>query len=194
MSPEETSTKEKILATTVQLLFKGAPESFTTRDIAAAAGVNTAAINYHFKSKDDLIEEAIYSASATSFSQGLSILRDASLPPRDRLRRFYEAYAMGLVEYKWITRTAFRDFLMKDRGSSRYEALLKEMVSETARLIRESGWGESGERATALVSGVCFPFLIMGSLSGIGEVDFTNPEARNRFIGVLVDTVAPKKQ
>src|SRR5512146_3225307 len=107
MSPEEASTKERILKTAVALLFKSGPESFTTRTIAQEAGVNAAAINYHFKSKENLLEEAVVAAAAHACAAGLAIPRDAALPPRERLTRFDQGYAMGLVEYKWITRTAF---------------------------------------------------------------------------------------
>ncbi len=194
MSPEEASTKERILKTAAALLFKGGPESFTTRTLAQEAGVNTAAINYHFKSKENLIEEAVYTASARAFSAGLAILRDVSIQPRERLTRFYQGYAMGLVEYKWITRTAFRDFIMRDRGGSRYEGLLQEMVTETAALIKGADAGESREKAMALLSAVCFPFLMMGSLAGIGSFDFGNQDERNRYIGLLVDSVAGNKE
>ena len=194
MSPEEESTREKILKAAVGFLFKSGLESFTTRNIAREAGVNTAAINYHFKSKENLIEEAIYAASATAFSQGLAILKDVSLPPGERLRRFYVGYSMGLVEFKWITRSAFRVFLMNERGDTRYMGLLREMVAETAHVLGEAGAEENEQKAMALVSGVCFPFLIMGSLPGIGSFDFGNPEMRNRYIGLLVDTVALEKE
>jgi AcrR family transcriptional regulator len=194
MSPEEASTRNRILKAAVRLLFKGEPENFTTRDIAQEAGVNAAAINYHFQSKENLVEEAVFAASAKAFSQGLAILKETSLPPRERLRKFYEGYSMGLVEFKWITRTAFRDFLMNERGSGRYVGLLRDMVAETAHLIRETGAAESEQKAMALISGVCFPFLMMGSLAGIGAFDFGNPDLRNRYIGLLVDTVAPEKE
>jgi AcrR family transcriptional regulator len=53
-------TKEQILDATVKLLVESSdPESITVRDIAAAAGVQLAMINYYFHSKDELLYQAV---------------------------------------------------------------------------------------------------------------------------------------
>ena len=51
MEPEDTKTRDKVLKTTVRLLAKSKPAKLTIRQIAAGAGVNVAAINYHFAAK-----------------------------------------------------------------------------------------------------------------------------------------------
>jgi len=52
--------KEQILDATVKLLLDSKdPESITVRDIAAAAGVQLAMINYYFHSKDELLYQAV---------------------------------------------------------------------------------------------------------------------------------------
>ena len=49
----------------------------TLRDIVASAGVNLAAVNYHFGSKDELIAELFVSRSLALNSERLSELRAA---------------------------------------------------------------------------------------------------------------------
>lgn len=51
------STKERILEVTERLVAERGFESVTLRDITGAAGVNVAAVNYHFGSKEKLFEE-----------------------------------------------------------------------------------------------------------------------------------------
>ncbi len=57
MSSGKVTTKERILASTEKLLAENGFESVSLRDITNAAGVNVAAVNYHFGSKEKLFEE-----------------------------------------------------------------------------------------------------------------------------------------
>lgn len=54
-----TSTRDRILATAEQLFAEAGIGATSLRTITAAAGVNLAAVNYHFGSKDALVE-AVY--------------------------------------------------------------------------------------------------------------------------------------
>ena len=57
---EQVDTKDKLLQATVDLLMaSNRPEKITARQIAQAAGVNLAMINYCYQSKDQLMDEAI---------------------------------------------------------------------------------------------------------------------------------------
>lgn len=51
----EGSTKDRILDAAERLLAKRGLDATSLRDITSAAGVNLAAVNYHFRSKDELI-------------------------------------------------------------------------------------------------------------------------------------------
>lgn len=54
MTQEEKTTKQKILEVSNDLFAKNGFSETSVREIAAKAGVNIAAINYHFKSKETL--------------------------------------------------------------------------------------------------------------------------------------------
>ena len=53
------STKEKILAAAELLFAQKGPDAASMRDIAKAAGVNLAAINYHFINKENLLKASV---------------------------------------------------------------------------------------------------------------------------------------
>ena len=57
MLAERQTTKSLILATTECLIAEHGFESVSLRDITTGAGVNVAAVNYHFGSKEKLFEE-----------------------------------------------------------------------------------------------------------------------------------------
>ncbi len=60
MGTKKEDTKKKILESTIQLLEKFEnPEDITIRRIAETAGIGVGLINYHFGSRDKLINEAI---------------------------------------------------------------------------------------------------------------------------------------
>lgn len=56
------STKERILAATIELLERDGWDSVTVRKIGAEAGVNIALVNYHFGSKENLKLAALEAA------------------------------------------------------------------------------------------------------------------------------------
>lgn len=58
-SPDEASTRERLLLKAAELFAQLGFESVSMRDLTRAAGVNLAAVNYHFGSKEALIEEVV---------------------------------------------------------------------------------------------------------------------------------------
>jgi AcrR family transcriptional regulator len=59
MTEEARSTKDRILDAAETLLGERGPGETSLRDITAAAGVNLAAVNYHFQSKDALLRAVV---------------------------------------------------------------------------------------------------------------------------------------
>ena len=57
----EGSTRERILGAAVAVIEREGAERTTVRTIAAEAGVNVAAISYHYRSKEELMEAAVVS-------------------------------------------------------------------------------------------------------------------------------------
>jgi AcrR family transcriptional regulator len=91
-----TATKDRILAAAEHLFANSGFEATSLRDITTAAGVNLAAVNYHFRSKDDLIRAV--------FERRLRPINQARL---ERLRGYMETVGSGPVELEPV----FRAFL-----------------------------------------------------------------------------------
>ncbi|MCX7027421.1 MAG: TetR/AcrR family transcriptional regulator [Spirochaetes bacterium] len=57
----EGTTRERILGAAIAVIEREGTDKATVRAIAAEAGVNVAAINYHYRSKEELMEAAVVS-------------------------------------------------------------------------------------------------------------------------------------
>jgi multidrug efflux system outer membrane protein len=57
--PDEASTRERLLIKAAELFALRGFESVSLRDLTRAAGVNLAAVNYHFGSKEALVDEVV---------------------------------------------------------------------------------------------------------------------------------------
>jgi len=137
--------KEQILDATVKLLKASKdPESITVRDIAAAAGVQLAMINYYFRSKDELLYQAVGVLRNKMAGDWLSVKsRHKKMNPYMRFREMLIALCDMSVRYSRYMRFTVE-----------YELTKAEIVSPryTLPLIREIYRGkrpETGIRITA---------------------------------------------
>ena len=199
---EDLPTRGRILDATVKLLYGSHPRELTTRRIAGEAGVNIAAINYHFRSKDELIDEAVRAATATAFEMGMKVLRAPGKPAEERLRNFLAGYATGLVKFPGLTRNAWLAFFQKEGGETFYGRFMKEMLESIGEVIAEiqraagardgggAGAQESGAAALMVISCVIFPFLVSRTIRDAGSVDYEDDEARGRYIDTALAMLA----
>jgi AcrR family transcriptional regulator len=186
----DATTQGKILDATVKLLFTTAPSELTTRRIAREAQVNIAAINYHFRSKDELVNRAMEAATAKAFEMGVSVLRAPGKPPRERLLDFLSGYAYGLVKFPGLTRTAFLGLFRKEDSETFYGRLMKEMVGKVGQVIAEAAGSGAAQDSTAtalmVLSCVIFPFLVSNTMREAGAVDYVDDDARMRYIDMAL--------
>jgi AcrR family transcriptional regulator len=95
------STSERILDAAERLFAVQGFEATSIRDITALAGVNLAAVNYHFQNKDSLIHSVITRRLAMVNDQRLTLLRaviqEAGNDP-PRLDGILDAFARPMME------------------------------------------------------------------------------------------------
>jgi AcrR family transcriptional regulator len=121
-------TKEQILNTTVKLLSTSKdPESITVRDIAEAAGVQLAMINYYFHSKDELLYQAVNILRSKMAGDWLSV--------KDKEKNAYMRFREMLISLCGMS-VKYSKYM---RLTVEYELTKAEIVStqKTLPLIRE---------------------------------------------------------
>lgn len=83
------ATRTKILQATAELIAEAGWSGFSTRDIAARAGVTQGIVSYHWRSKDDLVREAALASCAETLAPASDALRRAP-SVRNALERMLE--------------------------------------------------------------------------------------------------------
>lgn len=79
------------------LFMKKGMAQVSVRDIAEKAGINIAALNYHFKSKESLFE-MIFDHVMSTAVPALQEILDSEMPIEDKIRRYINAYFGMLVK------------------------------------------------------------------------------------------------
>jgi AcrR family transcriptional regulator len=95
------STKQLQLLDTAEMLFsrKGF-DGTSVRDIAEAAGINTAMISYYFGSKEKLMEEIFERKSMNIREKVDNLLKDDSLDPFQKIYSLVDEFIDGILARK----------------------------------------------------------------------------------------------
>lgn len=138
----EIKKKEQILKATLDLIKSEGFEGVTIRKIASVANVNVALINYHFGSKNKLINEVIL-ILVDSMRESFVILDDDSVKPRERLKRFLLQYVDIYHQYPFIIRRllsqeeivfeSHKEFVtfIKGIGLKKVQTTIEQLTGET---------------------------------------------------------------
>src|SRR5436309_2575270 len=96
MIEQRVDTKTKILDAAENLFGHNGFEATSLRDITAAAAVNLAAVNYHFQSKDSLIDALIQRRIEPINRRRMAMLDEAG--PNPSIEQIVEAFVLPLLE------------------------------------------------------------------------------------------------
>lgn len=104
-------TKSKILEAAGHLIAQNGFAQTTNKQIAKAAAVDLAAINYHFDGRDGLYKAVLAEAHTHYIDEKrLAELVDSSVPPTRKLEIFYETLISKLVEQDvWHSKVFIRE-------------------------------------------------------------------------------------
>lgn len=90
-------TKTRILDAAEKLFGEKGFDATSLRDITAEADVNLAAVNYHFQSKESLIDATVMRRAGPLSEKRLAMLEAAG--PRPSVEQIVEAFVGPVIEY-----------------------------------------------------------------------------------------------
>ena len=193
MTKRDTETREKIIEVTTQLIREhGGTESMTTRDIAARAGVGVGLVNYHFQTKEhllDLCTQKIISRVIDGFDAFVGSL---DMPPVDKLRFLLKENMRFLTANPGISRASIlHDIHTPGDGDNTAQTLRAYLP-----VVREAcGAGTDEAHVLAVTHSLIFTLQILFLRGSIGAqtsgCDPADPEQRDRFIDTLIDRFFP---
>ncbi len=125
MSNEDGSVQGKIIEATVECIEREGIQSVTIRKIAKLAGVNSAAINYYFRSKEKLVEEVMRNTVEHVFEDWREIINDESRSVRERLFLLFTDYMEGAIMYPGI----FKAHMWEPLINNNYDALFVKLLN-----------------------------------------------------------------
>lgn len=192
---EALSTPEQILLAAIECMERDGMEGMTVRGIAAVAGVNVAAISYHYGGKEALMEAALERTLHNAFS--LEEL-DALLAEGVSLRLALGAYLVqflgdalnwpGLMEahlHDPLTRGVYPERLVR-----RMTAMLGRFGDLVAPLMPDRDAGERARGVVQFWSAVLLPILLPGLFAGAG-VDLKDEAGRRAYVSNLLGRFFP---
>jgi AcrR family transcriptional regulator len=130
----ELPPEDRIVMTTIFCLEKFGVTGTTVRRIADAAGVNVAAINYYFGSKDRLLELVFARTLEEAFPKALRELKefierhDGDIPTGTYA--FFHDHLRHVFNYPRIAVAQLQDALLRQDYSSRAVAEMRKFVDE----------------------------------------------------------------
>ena len=147
MTASQCSTRERILGAAETLFAQHGFAGASLRQVTAAANVNLAAVNYHFGSKDNLVEEVFRRRLDELNARRLDALARALDAPQPTLERVLAAYIRPPLELSLdhdgghaFMRVLARAFAEHDERlrkflSDNYGHVLREFAAAFSRLL-----------------------------------------------------------
>jgi AcrR family transcriptional regulator len=137
--------RERIVYGTMICLERDGMDALTVRAIAREAGVNVAAVNYYFGSKERLLEEVRTRQLAAGFSDPVghldAMLAIPDLTEAEALQQFLAGFIRDMAQYPRTTEAYLHDALTRqDYGGPTFVALngfLEDFLVRTRDLLAE---------------------------------------------------------
>ena len=189
MNEKTTSVEQKIISATIDCIEKYGISGATNRQIAQVAGVNIAAINYYFRSKDALIQRCMEITMKNAFD-----LTDFPLMPetsaQDRCMAIIDNLIEGGFRFPGLSKAHFYTLL----AEGQYDPLLVKYVNQfidelTHDLLDHGCTLDESEIKIALiqiVSAVMQAILAPELFEQHQGIDFHSVETRHNYVKRLV--------
>ncbi|NLA10697.1 MAG: TetR/AcrR family transcriptional regulator [Firmicutes bacterium] len=193
MNREKLDTRSRIMKTAVEIIGREGNLNVTIREIAERAGVNIAAINYHFSSKENLIEE-VERVTMEQIQLIYNRLIDDKETPRERLMAWADELMCYLIEYPGVIYMIGARILQSENKSAGLAEYLSTADIRLNPVVQElTGISEQkllSFKALQLLSGVAYPTLIYsGTKKALGQI-ISNARVRKNYLISLIDSLA----
>jgi AcrR family transcriptional regulator len=190
MEDQTMTPEEKIIQATIECIEQYGLQGATNRRIAAQAGVNIAAINYYFRSKETLMKRVMKTTLDNAFDwEDFEDLPSST--PQERCTAIFEDLIQGGCNFPGLTRAHFYAVLSEGRTDSEAANRLNDFVSQLAVDLRQRGIALAEEdlylAVTEITAAVILMIMVPDLFQQSTGLDLCNPEARHRFVSRLVN-------
>src|SRR5215475_10036417 len=133
------SNREDILNAGLKVMFRSGYQGASVRDICAAAGAPQGSFTNHFRSKEAFAQEVLDRYFANTKRLVSEVLKDKSLTPRQRLKRYLDIISGRLEGAQWNRGCLIGDLSLEaSLQSKRLRKRLEEIFCEWRMPFAES--------------------------------------------------------
>jgi AcrR family transcriptional regulator len=186
MSPKDIETREKLIQVAQDLLNEEEQvHKITARRITERAGVGLGSINYHFQSKDNLLNEAVARIMGDVADQWLAAIPDEQMDPKTQLRRLLKETSNVAAKYPQLSKVSISYAL--NHGGFDVQLMILPLLREIF-----------GQRKTELeIKLAAFQIIAAMQVGFLHEVEFrryvgvdiTQPSIRDQIIDLFIDNL-----
>lgn len=187
--PAALTIREHILDRTIYLMGVRGTTEVSVREIAKEAGVNVAAVNYYFSSKEQMLSQ-MADRFLHGFDEVMKLLETPGVPAEERLRRWASEVMYFLADYPGVLALMQRQMAVEPLNP--FGAALRTAVTTAVRrltaTLKEIVKGDGARIAfklTLLISALAGPFP---QASGRNRDQTLHaPVQKSRFLDLLLE-------
>jgi AcrR family transcriptional regulator len=193
-SPLPSDPEQRLVAAAIEQIEKLGLAQLTVRAVAAAAGMNVAAVNYYFRTKDALISAALEGTIRHMVADSEAFLARMPKDPERVLGDLLAYYLEGSLRYPRISKAHLHDAFVADNYEGAFTSLFAPVMQKLRQALKKAVPGLSEKEATrrvvAALSAMFFPAFFLGFYRSLGALD--SPAERVSYAhDVALRTLAP---
>ena len=181
------SIEEKIIIAAITCMDKKGIQSVTTRDITREAEVNTAAINYYFRSKDNLMQKALKYSMKQAFEDISNLDKDSG--EELDVRMVFQHFLSGALRYPGLTRSHLYKGIMENDYSGafvrEFNVFLENFFHKIKSRFNNLKEMELKMRIVAVFNSILFASLMPGGFSDFSGMDFSDTTYQADYVELL---------
>ncbi len=189
MSTPTDSMEEKIITTTIECIERFGIEGTTNRKIAEIAGINSASVNYYFRSKEALLQKVMERTLDNAFDwEDFAILGGKT--PQERCEAILLNIFKGGINYPGITRAHFHNLVNFGDYDSQVVSRLNKFVESLCDDLIQHNY--SGDRTNLELScyQICYAvFMAVMTPKLFNSLNLEDPTNQKKFIQSLVTKI-----
>ncbi len=180
----------KIMEAAIECIEQFGLRGATNRRIAEKAGVNLAAINYYFRSKENLIARVMETTLHNAFDWE-DIQKLPGSTAKERCIAVFDELIEGGCNYPGITRAHFYDLIADGNYDSQIVTKYQGFIKRLSEDLFQRGTQLTREQlnlAVSQIASACFMAILAPRMNedSLG-LNFCNSETRRQFVTTLVE-------
>ncbi len=183
---EGAGARERIILAAIEILEKEGAAGITTRRIASEAGVNSAAVNYYFGSKEELVRRVMETTLSHGLTDWVEVFRDETVKCPVRLYAVLSLMLEGIERNPGLVRAHLFEAGTRDWSRREFTRMLSAFLDEASRVLSS----DSGMRPDELKPALGRLMMSVLSAGLIPEMlPVIAPGGREEFLLDLVHTI-----